>query len=101
MSTKEYLSTLDLDQLKFAKEEAERRIREIEDQARVSLFIVEGASVNEACYSDNEFHIAKQKLCEVIMQDDFTKDDLGNYHPKIVRRRVYESEVVGWMGLNE
>lgn len=100
MSTREYLSKLDIDQLRFAKDEAERLIRKIEDEDRVSLFIVEGTCVNEACYSSDQFDLAKKKLCEVIMSDEFTEHDVQNDHPKIVRRRVYESEVDDYIKLN-
>lgn len=100
MSTREYLAKLDIDQLRFAKEEAERLIRKIEDEDRVSLFIVEGTIVNEACYSADQFDLAKKKVCELIMSDEFTERDVQNDHPKIVRLRVYESEVAGYMKLN-
>ena len=100
MSTREYLAKLDIDQLRFAKAEAERLISKIEDEKRVSLFIVEGMHVNEACYTAEQFNLAKEKLCELIMSDDFTEDDVLHDHPKIVRRRVYESEVAGYMELN-
>lgn len=100
MSTREYLSKLDIDQLRFAKEEAERLISKIEDEKKITLFIVEGSCVNEACYSESEFHLAKIKLCELIMQDDFTEVDLGGFHPKISKIKVYESEVSEYMKLN-
>lgn len=100
MSTREFLSKLDIDQLRFAKEEAENLIRKIENQDKVSLFLVEGATVNEACFTTDEFELAKKKLCEVIMQDDFTETDLVSFHPKINKIRVYESEVAGYMALN-
>lgn len=100
MSTREYLAKLDIDQLRFAKKEAERLIRAKEDEERVTLYIVEGPIINEAAYSSDQFDLAKKKVCELIMSDEFTEDDVFSDHPKIARRRVRESEVAGYMNLN-
>ena len=100
MSTREFLASLDIDQLRFAKNEAERLIRAKEDEERVTLYIVEGTAINEAAYSSDQFDLAKKKVCELIMSDEFTEDGVYSDHPKIVRRRVRESEVAGYMSLN-
>ncbi len=100
MKTKEFLSELNLDQLRVAKEEAERLIRAKEDEERVTLYVVEGSIINEAAYPSDQFDLAKKKVCEMIMSDEFTEDDVYSDHPKIVRRRVRESEVADYMNLN-
>ena len=101
MSTTEWLKKMDLGQLRFAKEEAERMINAIESEKKVTLFIVEGPHINEACFTENEFDLAKVKLCEIIMSAEFEPDFMSSDHPKILRRKFFESEAKEMMGLNK
>lgn len=101
MSTTEYLKDLDLDQLRFAKEVAERLIKDFEDQDQIKLWVVAGTSLNESCFCEDDFQKAKERVCELIMRDDFTQRDVLYDHPKIHRQVAYESEVAGWMRLND
>lgn len=41
MSTKEWLDRLDYDQLVYARDEAERRIKEFQDAKKVTVWVVE------------------------------------------------------------
>lgn len=100
MSTSKYLKKLSLDQLIFAKEEAEKLIKAITDQKKVKLWIVTG-TVNEACYKEEDFQLAKKKVCELIMSEEFGADSVTYDHPKITKNHVYESEVDDWMKLNK
>lgn len=101
MGISEYLSQLDLDQLRNARDVADSLIKGIEDQERVKLWVVAGTCVNEAAFKDDEFNSAKKKLCEYIMSDEFTPDDVLHDHPRINRHACYESEIPAWMELNK
>lgn len=89
MSTREYLSKLDINQLMFAREEAERLIKEKKDPKKVTLIIVEGKCEYELNQSYDVFHLAKLKKCElkpcelIVQKEDFTQVHLGSFHPKI------------------
>lgn len=100
MSTSDWLAKMDIEQLRFARDEAARRIKAIEDEERVKLYIVEGPNINEACFHEHEFGKAKEKLAEVILSDRFKETHSGADHPRIRRISVYESEVAGYMDLN-
>ena len=100
VSTREFLKKLDIDQLRRAKEIADETISAIEAEKKVRLWVIDDGNVNVACFSDDDFRKAKEKVCEIIMSDDFTKDDVFLSHPRIDRCMAYESEVSGWMELN-
>lgn len=100
MSTDKYLSRLDREQLKYAREKADELIAAIDDESRVKLWIVSNGGTNEAAFYEDEFNKAKEKLCELIMRDDFKPCDIRSFHPQIHRLIVAESEVAGWMEIN-
>lgn len=100
MSTNDYLSTLSIVQLRYARDKAQDMINEIEAEKKIKLWVVSGVHVNEACFKDDDFNAAKVKLCEEIMGDDFTPQEVRHDHPKIQRKVVFESEVEEWMSLN-
>jgi len=100
MSTTEYLSKLNIDQLLFAREEADRRIKEIKDKPRVTVWIVEHIT-NAACFYEHDFAAAKEKLAEIILSEEFTASDIRHSHPQILKVRLYESEVADYMELNK
>lgn len=100
MSITEYLNSLSLEQLEFAKEEAERLIQNIRNQQRIGLLVVSDPHANVACFTEDQFKEAKGKLCEIIMSDDFKIHDIYSDHPRINLVRVFESEVDEWMRLN-
>ena len=104
MSTTEYLEQLDESQLEYAIIEAERLLQGKRDEKKMKLYVVQGKHVNEGCFAENEFDKAKQKLCELIMSDEFKPTDirpLGQDHPIIIKKLVPESEVPEWMDLNK
>ena len=70
MSTKEYLDKLTIDQLRFARDEADRRIKEAETKPKKILWCVTGTygSVVE-WYREEDYEKALLKLKEVIDRD--------------------------------
>ena len=100
MSTTEYLSKMDIDQLRFARKEADRRIREIQDEGKVTVWIIEHI-VNTACFYEHDFAAAKEKLAEIILSERFSPSDVNGEHPKILKVRLYKSEVADYMELNK
>jgi hypothetical protein len=100
--TTEYLESLDPDQLKYAKGEVDRLIDKLEQQKKVRLLIVSDGWLNKACYHESEFGKAKEKLCELIMEEKFTVKEIDcRSHPAIDTIKVYESEVAEYMELNK
>ena len=97
---KKYISGLDLGQLVAAREDIDRLITNKENEEKVILWIVEGPLMNEAIFLECDFDKAKEKLCEVILKDSFSQDEVKHDHPRIIKRSVCESEVSGWMDLN-
>lgn len=101
MSTNDYLKKLDLDQLRYARDKAQSLINDIEEQEKVKLWVVSGVYINEACFKEDDFYAAKERLCKEIMSDEFTIDCVIHDHPKINAHICYESEVAEMMTLNK
>lgn len=101
VSTPEYLKSLSIDQLRKAREIADEMIKKVESEDKIVLFVVSNGGTNEACFYENEFQQAKEKLCEVIMNGRFGPKDTRSFYPQIHRYVEFESEVAGWMELND
>jgi len=100
MGTDEFLKELNYDQLKYARKKADELITAIDNESKVKLWIVSNGGTNEAAFYEHEFEKAKEKLCEVIMNENFKPMDVRSFYPQIHKHVVAESEVAGWMEIN-
>lgn len=102
MSIREFVSSLTLEQLEFAKECIDCKLNEVKSKDKVTLYLVSGTVVNEGCYTVDNFDQAKQHLSRLILEDKFDEKGL-NYGdiPTIQRVRVYPDEVASYMELNK
>lgn len=101
MSTEDYLKGLDFEQLQYARDRAQALIDAKLEEERVVLLVLEGTCVNEACFKEEDFEVAKKALCAYIMTDEFTLEDVRYDHPLLVRTLVPESSVADLMSLNK
>lgn len=100
MSTTDFLNNLTLSQLIWARDKADEMINKIEEEGRTPLVIVEGMHTNEACFLLKDFQKAKDKLCDLIQDDEFTAKMVRCSHPKLTMHRVPSREVDSWLELN-
>lgn len=100
MNTRRYLQGLSLDQLRYARDTAAEMIAAKEKEDRVPLLVVQGTTVNEAYFYESDFYEAKEKLCRIIMSDQFSLSDVKSDHPRIVRQHVLPCDVHDYMALN-
>lgn len=102
MGTDQFIKSLDLEQLRYARDKAEERIKEIESEKKIAIIIVENSLSNDSCFLECDFEKAKVRLCELIMKDDFEDYHLKHKEqPKLTRKVIFESELGSWMSLNE
>ncbi|MGB1238558.1 MAG: hypothetical protein ACPG4U_10140 [Pseudomonadales bacterium] len=102
MHTADYLDTLNLEQLVIARDHANQLIKQMQPQTKISLLIVQDVYGNAACFHEQDFEKAKEKLVEVINNREFDCRFVnGSDHPRITKIQVHPSEVDEWMKLNE
>lgn len=108
MSTTEYLDTLDINQLRFARDEAARRIKAAEDRPKKIVWVVSNGIYNVSWHRQDDYLEALQSLLRVINSDDgkepFTdmlEHKMNAYHfadrfPKITPYVENETEYEEW-----
>jgi len=102
MSIEKYLKTLSIDQLYFAEEKCKELIGHITSQDKIKLFVIDNGLFNVACFSYDDFDKAREKLCEVIMEDGIVSRKVKQREmPSISLVSVYASEVEDLMSLND
>ena len=91
MNTTEFLNGLDYDQLKFARNQADIRIKQKEAEEKVALFVISDDMLNYAVFSADQYDSGVDRLCEVIK--DFAKRNPGeDVEFKMNKRRFMGSE---------
>lgn len=98
MNIKDFIENLDITDLKFAEKEIRKKIIAFENERKSVLFFVE--DVNGEQYFSIDFNDAKKKLCEFIMDEDFSESLIHNFSPLIQKLLVHPSEVERYLNLN-
>lgn len=91
------------ERIETEKQQLEARVAELE--AALTEASNNGAEgddgySNVACFTEDQLNMAKNKVCELIMSDDFKIQNINHSHPRLRGHMAYESEVAEWMALN-
>lgn len=100
MSIREFLKSLNYDQLLNTRSIADELIQDIESSKKIKLLIINDGFVNVACFYEHDFDKAKKKLCELIASDEFMHDNIMSEQPNLYRKLVFETEVADYMSIN-
>lgn len=69
MSTTEYLDSLTIDQLRWAREEADKRIKKAEESPKKIVWIVTNGSYNISNHREEDYQEAVKSLIKAIETD--------------------------------
>ena len=69
MSTTEYLDKLTIDQLRFARDEADRRIKKAESMPKKIVWVVTNGSYNVSWHREENWQDAVNSLVKVLQTD--------------------------------
>lgn len=104
MSIADFINELTVDQLEYAQQQISKRIAAINEEPKVELYIVSDSDCNVGCYTEEEFHKAKEHLIKIISSDDYTSNHVSwspRGSPMIVKIKVSQSEAKEYMELNK
>jgi hypothetical protein len=100
MSTNDYLDKLTIDQLRYARDEADRRIKTAELKPKKIVWVVSTDSYNDSWYREEDFekaYVAYLKLLDKLALEkmkEFIKDRPGTrYFGVPTIQPTYENEV--------
>lgn len=100
MSTTDYLDKLTIDQLQYARDEADRRIKAAERQPMKIVWLVSTDCYNESWHREENYEAAYKAYLKLLDKDalekmkDFVEDRPGTHYlgvPTLTAR--YENEV--------
>lgn len=70
MSTNEYLDKLTLDQLRYARDEADRRIKQAEDSPKKIVWVVSNGMCNVSWHREEDYQKAIESFVEVMQREE-------------------------------
>lgn len=73
MSTNEYLDSLTIDQLRYARDEADKRIKKAEQQPKKIVWVVSNGFYNDGWYREEDYDKALKHLQKLLMEDRASK----------------------------
>lgn len=98
MGTRGYLQSLDLDQLRHARDVADQLIRAKEAEGFVPIWVVANDCVNVAAYPESDYQKAVDRAR--LLVDEEAKSGL-NFVVRVDRERRRESEVADMLALGD
>lgn len=104
MNITDFINILTPDQLDYAQQQINKRIASISEEPKVELYIVSDSDCNVGCYTEEEFHKAKEHLIKIISSDDYTINHVSwrsSDSPAITKIKVSQSEAKEYMELNK
>lgn len=73
MSTNDYLDSLTIDQLRYARDEADKRIKKAESKPKKLVWIVSNGLSNVSWHREEDYEKALESFTKVITEDKWTK----------------------------
>lgn len=70
MSTTDYLDKLTLDQLRYARDEADRRIKQAEDSPKKIVWVVSNGMCNVSWHREEDYQKATESFIEVMQREE-------------------------------
>ena len=70
MSTNDYLDKLTLDQLRYARDEADRRIKQAEDSPKKIIWVVSNGMFNVSWHREEDYQKAIQSFVKVMQREE-------------------------------
>ena len=100
MSTKDFLDGLSYDQLVFARDEAARRIKVLNESTKVKLWVVSDDGINYAAFHSEEYGAAAQRMAGEIVK--YAKRHPGSEFSFSLRKLAFhENEVQDMIDLGK
>jgi len=108
MSTTEYLDKLTIGQLRFARDEADKRIKKAEAQPKKIVWVVTNGMCNVSWHREEDYQKAIESYINVMQRDevvetftDMIEDrssvyDFKQWLPEITAYYQNETEYEGW-----